>query len=51
MKKVIKLSKEKLGKIISQIMEQVNLEDYEDEESFNRITCPPSFFYFQYLLV
>ncbi len=32
MKKVIKLSEEKLGKIISQIMEQVNLEDYEDED-------------------
>jgi hypothetical protein len=32
MKKVIKLSEEKLGKIISQIMEQVNLEDYADED-------------------
>lgn len=32
MKKVIKLSEEKLGEIISQIMEQVKLEDYEEED-------------------
>jgi hypothetical protein len=32
MKKVIKLSEEKLGEIISLIMEQVKLEDYEEED-------------------
>ena len=40
MKKVIKLSEEKLGEIISLIMEQVKLEDYEEEEEDGMTPSP-----------